>query len=301
MAFRIASRSVRVGQLRRLRVDELAEEGPAALLDHPDASASTASRRAASSPTSTRRRSTSARSRATRCIPGSRGRTCAKGVVTPNQLEDPDRILYPLRRTGERGEGRVGARDVGRGARRHRRPHPQGDRRRPPPRADVSRRPARRGRLRQPRAAGVGRRRPQQPHERLLVVGAARALPVDAAPIGRRPTTPTRRRSCCCRRTSRPATTSTRTRSGSSRRKSDGATLIAIDPRLSNTSAKADLWLPAYSGHRRRRCCWRSRAILLDEELYDREFVRDVGELARVPARRAARICPRRSSASSTR
>ncbi|MCA1652356.1 MAG: molybdopterin-dependent oxidoreductase [Acidobacteria bacterium] len=38
--------------------------------------------------------------------PGSRGRTCAKGVVTPNQLEDPDRILYPMRRTGERGEGR---------------------------------------------------------------------------------------------------------------------------------------------------------------------------------------------------
>ena len=38
--------------------------------------------------------------------PGSRGRTCAKGVVTPNQLEDPDRILYPLRRTGERGEGK---------------------------------------------------------------------------------------------------------------------------------------------------------------------------------------------------
>jgi anaerobic selenocysteine-containing dehydrogenase len=32
--------------------------------------------------------------------PGSRGRTCAKGVVTPNQLEDPDRILYPLRRKG---------------------------------------------------------------------------------------------------------------------------------------------------------------------------------------------------------
>ena len=37
--------------------------------------------------------------------PGSRGRTCAKGVVTPNQLEDPDRILYPLRRTGARGGG----------------------------------------------------------------------------------------------------------------------------------------------------------------------------------------------------
>lgn len=37
--------------------------------------------------------------------PGSRGRTCAKGVVTPNQLEDPDRILYPLRRKGARGGG----------------------------------------------------------------------------------------------------------------------------------------------------------------------------------------------------
>src|SRR5215471_2941497 len=38
--------------------------------------------------------------------PGSRGRTCAKGVVTPNQLEDPDRILYPLKRAGARGEGK---------------------------------------------------------------------------------------------------------------------------------------------------------------------------------------------------
>src|SRR5256885_5459745 len=38
--------------------------------------------------------------------PGSRGRTCAKGVVTPNQLEDPDRILYPLMRDGERGSGK---------------------------------------------------------------------------------------------------------------------------------------------------------------------------------------------------
>ena len=37
--------------------------------------------------------------------PGSRGRTCAKGVVTPNQLTDPDRILYPMRREGTRGSG----------------------------------------------------------------------------------------------------------------------------------------------------------------------------------------------------
>ncbi len=38
--------------------------------------------------------------------PGSRGRNCAKGPATLNQITDPDRILYPLRRTGKRGEGR---------------------------------------------------------------------------------------------------------------------------------------------------------------------------------------------------
>ena len=38
--------------------------------------------------------------------PGSRGRNCAKGPATLNQVTDPDRILYPLRRAGKRGEGR---------------------------------------------------------------------------------------------------------------------------------------------------------------------------------------------------
>jgi anaerobic selenocysteine-containing dehydrogenase len=37
--------------------------------------------------------------------PGSRGRNCAKGPATLNQVTDPDRILYPLRRAGRRGEG----------------------------------------------------------------------------------------------------------------------------------------------------------------------------------------------------
>lgn len=37
--------------------------------------------------------------------PGSRGRNCAKGPATINQITDPDRILYPLKRTGERGAG----------------------------------------------------------------------------------------------------------------------------------------------------------------------------------------------------
>ena len=38
--------------------------------------------------------------------PGSRGRNCAKGPATINQVNDPERILYPLKRTGKRGEGK---------------------------------------------------------------------------------------------------------------------------------------------------------------------------------------------------
>ncbi|HLI91186.1 MAG TPA: molybdopterin-dependent oxidoreductase, partial [Ktedonobacteraceae bacterium] len=38
--------------------------------------------------------------------PGSRGRNCAKGPATINQVNDPERILYPLKRVGKRGEGK---------------------------------------------------------------------------------------------------------------------------------------------------------------------------------------------------
>lgn len=38
--------------------------------------------------------------------PGSRGKNCAKGPATINQINDPERILYPLKRTGKRGEGK---------------------------------------------------------------------------------------------------------------------------------------------------------------------------------------------------
>jgi anaerobic selenocysteine-containing dehydrogenase len=37
--------------------------------------------------------------------PGSRGRNCAKGPATINQMYDPERILYPMRRVGARGSG----------------------------------------------------------------------------------------------------------------------------------------------------------------------------------------------------
>jgi anaerobic selenocysteine-containing dehydrogenase len=38
--------------------------------------------------------------------PGSRGRNCAKGPATLNQITDPDRIRHPLKRVGRRGENR---------------------------------------------------------------------------------------------------------------------------------------------------------------------------------------------------
>ena len=37
--------------------------------------------------------------------PGSRGRNCAKGPATINQINDVDRILYPMKRKGPRGSG----------------------------------------------------------------------------------------------------------------------------------------------------------------------------------------------------
>ncbi|MBL4752501.1 MAG: molybdopterin-dependent oxidoreductase [Flavobacteriales bacterium] len=38
--------------------------------------------------------------------PASRGRNCAKGPATINQINDTDRILYPMKRSGKRGEGK---------------------------------------------------------------------------------------------------------------------------------------------------------------------------------------------------
>ncbi len=37
--------------------------------------------------------------------PGSRGKNCAKGPATINQVNDPDRILTPMKRAGKRGDG----------------------------------------------------------------------------------------------------------------------------------------------------------------------------------------------------
>ena len=204
--------------------------------------------------------------------PGSRGRTCAKGVVTPNQLEDPDRILYPLRRTGERGGGKWeqvswsdALEDIG-------------------------------GRIR--RAILEGRR-----HELMYHVGrpgedgyanrVLQAWGVDGHNSHTNVCSSSARLGhflwCGADRPS-PDYTHARTilllsshlESGHyfnphAQRiidaKANGATLIVIDPRLSNSSAKADLWLPTYSGTEGALLLAIAK-ILLEEDLYNREFVR---------------------------
>ncbi|MBK5298557.1 MAG: molybdopterin-dependent oxidoreductase, partial [Vicinamibacteria bacterium] len=179
--------------------------------------------------------------------PGSRGRTCAKGVVTPNQLEDPDRVLYPLRRVGERGEGRwqqvswnEALEDIG-------------------------------GRIR--RAIVEGRR-----HELMYHVGrpgedgytnrVLQAWGVDGHNSHTNVCSSSARLGhflwCGADRPSPDYANAQTILLMSSHletghyfnphaqriieSKANGGTLIVIDPRMSNTSAKADMWLPAYSG-----------------------------------------------------
>ena len=111
--------------------------------------------------------------------PASRGRNCAKGPATLNQVDDPERVLYPMKRSGATRQRPVGADLVGSGTRRDRRPDPQGPARGPHQRGDVPRRAPRRGRLHRAGAQGVGSRRPQQPHQHLLVERPDRLPVVD--------------------------------------------------------------------------------------------------------------------------
>ena len=75
--------------------------------------------------------------------PGSRGRNCAKGPATINQVNDPERILHPLRRTGERGGGQWEQVSWDDRPRRHRGPDPDRDQGGPQRGGRLPRRPAR--------------------------------------------------------------------------------------------------------------------------------------------------------------
>jgi anaerobic selenocysteine-containing dehydrogenase len=204
--------------------------------------------------------------------PGSRGRTCAKGVVTPNQLEDPDRVLFPLKRAGARGGGewkRVSWDEV---------------------LEDIG------GRVRK---AILENRR----HELMYHVGrpgedgyANRVLQAwgldghnshtnvcsSSARLGHFLWTGADRPSPDHANAKTILLLSSHLESGHyfnphAQRiiegKTRGAKLIVIDPRLSNTSAKADLWLPANPGTEAALLLAIARR-LLDTGRYHRDFVR---------------------------
>ena len=149
--------------------------------------------------------------------PASRGRNCAKGPATINQIYDNERIMYPAQADRRARQRRVGAHQLGSGADGDRWTHPHCLRRRPSQRGDVPRRPARRRRLRRPRAKGVGHRRTQQPHQHLLVERTHWLPELDGPRPPVESTSRTPRSSSSSRRISKRATTSTRTRSESSR------------------------------------------------------------------------------------
>ena len=204
--------------------------------------------------------------------PGSRGRNCAKGPATLNQVTAPDRMLYPAaaRRRARRRE--VGARVVGRGARRHRGPHPSRAARESTRRGDVPRRPARRGRLHAARLAVVGHRRPQQPHERLL---GSRAYGY-AFWMGDDRPSPDYANARCILLISAHLETghyfnphAQRIMEGKQR----GAKLIVIDTRLSNTASQADYWLSPWPGSEAAILLAIAK-ILVETRRIDREFLR---------------------------
>jgi anaerobic selenocysteine-containing dehydrogenase len=204
--------------------------------------------------------------------PGSRGRTCAKGVVTPNQLEDPDRVLYPLKRVGTRGGGewkRVtwdeALDELG-------------------------------GRIR--KAIVEGRRRELmyhvgRPGEDGFANRVVQAWGLDghnshtnvcsaSARLGHFLWTGADRPSPDYANARTILLLSSHLESGHyfnphAQRiiegKSRGARLIVIDPRLSNTSAKADLWLPANPGTEAALILAIARYLLTTGK-YNREFVR---------------------------
>jgi anaerobic selenocysteine-containing dehydrogenase len=205
--------------------------------------------------------------------PASRGRNCAKGWVTVNQIYDPDRILYPMKRAGERGEGKWERVDWDEAL------------------DDIA------GRIRK---AIVEERRNEiiyhvgRPGEDGFMFHTLAAWGVDghnshtnvcssSARIGQALWNGGDRPSPDFTNAEAIFLISSHLDTGhyynpSAQRiieaHSAGAKLIVIDPRLSNTAAKADYWLPAYSGT--------ESAILLaiakhllDTDQFDAQFVEE--------------------------
>jgi anaerobic selenocysteine-containing dehydrogenase len=203
--------------------------------------------------------------------PGSRGRNCAKGPATHNQTYDPERILYPLKRVGARGEGEwkriswsEALSEIGQKMRESR------ERRRDGIMYHVGRPGEDHYANRAVTAWGVDG---HNSHTNICSGGARAGYALWSA--GDRPSPDHAHARVILLISSHLETGhyfnphAQRIMEG----KLAGAKLITLDPRLSNTAAKSDVWLPTWPG---------SEATvllaianhLIQNDLYDKEFVR---------------------------
>lgn len=203
--------------------------------------------------------------------PGSRGRNCAKGPATHNQTYDPERILYPLKRVGARGEGKwkrvswdEALDDIG----------------------------AKMRASRQKRRDGIMYHvgRPGEDHytnrcitawgvdghnSHTNICSAAARIGYYLWGGGDRPS-PDHANARTILLISSHLETGHYFNPHAQRiieGKLDGAKLIVMDPRLSNTASRADVWLPTWPGSESTVLLSIARHLIVEGH-YDREFVR---------------------------
>src|SRR6478736_8070691 len=204
--------------------------------------------------------------------PGSRGRNCAKGPATLNQITDPERILFPLRRAGARGEGnweRVtwdeALDDLAGRIRRAIEAHE------PNKVMYHVGRPGEDGYTERVLAAwGVDG---HNSHTNICSSGARAGY---AFWMGMDRPSPDYANARCILLISAHLESGHYFNPHAQRiieAKQRGATIIVMDPRLSNTATHADHWLPTYPGSEVDVLLTIAN-VLIREKLYDREFVR---------------------------
>jgi len=203
--------------------------------------------------------------------PGSRGRNCAKGPATHNQTYDPERILYPLKRVGERGEGkwkRVSWEEaMGEIAEKMRASR---ERRRDGIMYHVGRPGEDHYTNRCITAWGVDG---HNSHTNICSAAARAGYFLWAA--GDRPS-PDHANARVILLISSHLETGHYFNPHAQRiieAQQKGAKVITLDPRLSNTAAKSDVWLPTWPGSESTLLlAWANH--LIQNDLYDKEFVR---------------------------
>jgi anaerobic selenocysteine-containing dehydrogenase len=202
--------------------------------------------------------------------PGSRGRNCAKGPATHNQIYDPERILYPLKRVGERGAGKwkriswdQATSEIAEKMRASR------QKRRDGIMYHVGRPGEDHYTNRIIQAWGVDG---HNSHTNICSSAARSGYFLWSA--GDRPS-PDHAKARCILLVSSHLETGHYFNPHAQRiieAKMNGAKIITFDPRLSNTASKSDVWLPSWPGSENT-ILLAIANHLIQNDLYDREFV----------------------------